>query len=256
MIACLPGLMVAPTGARRTRNDHPQLPISVEQIVATARSCEKAGADGIHIHVRDGNNVHILDAGLYIEVLNELKTATPTLALQITTEAVGQYSPMQQRKLVKVVRPTSVSVSLSEMLATGEFDETIEFYRWCQDEGVAVQHILYSTDDLALFQSVLDNPLLKLNHPQLLFVLGRYARNQESSPDDLKPFTQWLDDTKLDCDWAVCAFGKSETECLVAANALGGKLRVGFENSLWNKDGSVAKDNAERVEEVARSIKR
>ena len=52
-------------------------------------------------------------------------------------------------------------------------------------------------------------------------------------------------------DWAVCAFGQGETASLRAAHAAGGKLRVGFENSLVNEDGSIARDNAERVRAVA-----
>ncbi len=33
----LPNLMVAPTGARRTKTDHPALPISIDEIVDTAK---------------------------------------------------------------------------------------------------------------------------------------------------------------------------------------------------------------------------
>lgn len=249
----LPQLMVAPTGARRTKKDHPALPISIVEIVNAAKTCMAAGADGIHIHVRDQDDAHVLDAGLYKEVLKELEVATPALVLQITTEAVGRYSPREQRDLVKAVKPASVSISTSEMLADDESDSAIDFYRWCDDEGIAVQHILYGKDDLTLFETLLNNPKLTMSSPHLLFVLGRYAVNQESSPDELTPFTQWLNATGLNADWAVCAFGRGETDCLSAAHKLGGKLRVGFENSLWNKDGTLAKDNAERVAEIVHS---
>ncbi len=49
----------------------------------------------------------------------------------------------------------------------------------------------------------------------------------------------------------VCAFGHGETAALAAALKAGGKARVGFENSLWNADGSLARDNAERVAAIA-----
>jgi uncharacterized protein (DUF849 family) len=55
-------------------------------------------------------------------------------------------------------------------------------------------------------------------------------------------------------DWGLCAFGPEETDCLVEAAKLGGKARVGFENSLWNADGKVAVDNAARVREVRAGI--
>ena len=41
---------------------------------------------------------------------------------------------------------------------------------------------------------------------------------------------------------------------LQAAYAQGGKVRVGFENSLQHADGSVAADNAERIIEIKRAM--
>ena len=45
---------------------------------------------------------------------------------------------------------------------------------------------------------------------QLLFVLGRYAKNQQSQPSDLDPFMKVLADQYVEADWAVCAFGQNE----------------------------------------------
>ncbi|MEM8916119.1 MAG: 3-keto-5-aminohexanoate cleavage protein, partial [Pseudomonadota bacterium] len=116
----LPTLMVAPNGARRTKADHPALPVTIPEIVATAKACFEAGADGLHAHVRDGDQRHVLDAGLYRELLSELSAQVPDLAVQITTEAVGQYSPPEQRAVVREVMPKAVSVALSEMLSDGD----------------------------------------------------------------------------------------------------------------------------------------
>ena len=51
----------------------------------------------------------------------------------------------------------------------------------------------------------------------------------------------------LDPDWAICTFAAEENDTLVTAVAQDGKLRVGFENSLFMPDGSIAPDNAARV---------
>ncbi len=246
----LPKIMVAPNGARRTKQDHPNLPINVAEIVATAKACHDAGAGGVHLHVRDEQGLHVLDAGLYNEALSELKESVVDMQLQITTEAVGRYSPSQQRDVVKKVHPESVSISISEMFADVDSKAVFQFYRWCQEADIEVQHILYGVEDLELLSKLLSSGELLDETPQLLFVLGRYARNQESMPEDLLPFMHWLSSMKDGVDWAVCAFGRGETDCLVAGHKLGGKLRVGFENSLWNSDGSMASSNAERVREI------
>ena len=111
----LPKIMVAPNGARLTKADHPALPVTIDETVACAIACRNAGADGLHAHVRDAEQRHVLDAGLYSELLAEMTRQLPGFYAQITTEAVGQYSPAQQRSLVETVRPKAVSIGLREI---------------------------------------------------------------------------------------------------------------------------------------------
>jgi len=246
----LPKLMVAPNGARKTKADHPALPITLDEIIAEAISCYEAGADGLHLHLRDENGQHVLDAELYKEALAELRQAVPGMVLQITTEAVGRYTPAQQRAIVEQVKPEAVSISLAEMLAGTETSIAVAFYKHCAQAGIAVQHILYGERDLKLISGLLAEGHLEQEELQLLFVLGRYQQDQQSTPKDLDIFVEWLHLNCIEPDWAACAFGLRETECLSAAHKKGGKVRVGFENSFWNADGSVASSNAERVVEL------
>ena len=58
----LPKLMVAPNGARRLKKDHPAVPLTINETVETAKACYKEGAEAIHLHVRDKNGQHVLDA--------------------------------------------------------------------------------------------------------------------------------------------------------------------------------------------------
>ncbi len=249
--------MVAPNGARRTKADHPALPVTIPEIVETARACFEAGAGAIHAHVRDAEQRHVLDAGLCRELLAEMAVQVPGMQVQITSEAVGRYSPAEQRALTREVRPKAVSVALSEMMSDGDEACAREFYHWANEEGIAVQHILYSVEDEARLFELIRKEVIPFAPLQVLFVLGRYAKGQDSAPEDLTPFLGMIEavtDGAPPIDWAVCAFGQGETECLADAAQRGGKVRVGFENSIWNADGSVARDNAERVAEVATRI--
>jgi len=245
--------MVALNGARRTKSDHPALPMSVSEIVREASLCVEAGADGLHLHVRDDKGKHSLDLGLYQEALTELQTALPSLKIQITTEAVGQYSPQEQRRVVEVLKPSLVSISIAEMLADSNAGEIHAFYQSCQTEGIGVQHILYSAEDAKSLAGLVDRAQLVVPGLQLLFVLGRYTDGQQSHPamlDEFLPSLSLFDGQPTELDWGLCAFGQGESACLKAGWDAGGKLRVGFENSLWNDDGSVAANNAERVAEI------
>jgi uncharacterized protein (DUF849 family) len=243
--------MVAPNGARRGKADHPALPVTIGEIVAAAQTSHAAGAGGLHAHVRDAEGQHVLDAGLYSELIAEMARVVPAMLVQITTEAVGRYGAEEQRALIHAVMPTAVSVALGEMVRDGDPGDARRFYHWAAEAGIAVQHILYEPADLTRLQTLISTGVVPDGGTQLLFVLGRYSVGQKSNPDDLLPWLDVLGRGAERADWAVCAFGQAETACLDAALRAGGKARVGFENNLHNADGSLARDNAERVKEIA-----
>jgi len=255
-ITPLPIVMVAPTGARRSRADHPALPISIEEVTNTTIDCWNQGARGVHVHVRDSNEKHTLDVELYQQAISSIRKALPDIYIQITTEAVGQYSAAEQRDVVRKLKPTSASIALSELYSDNEMQENRDFLSWCHASGIGIQHILYSADDLEPFESLIKSGDINKDTLQLIYVLGRYTKDQQSTPSDLDPLTDWLERTGIKADWAVCAFGVSETPCLVEARRRGGKVRVGFENSLWHQDGQFAKNNGERVAEVVSMIEK
>ena len=51
-----------------------------------------------------------------------------------------------------------------------------------------------------------------------------------------------------------CAFGPREATVLLAAAALGGHGRVGFENNLHLPDGALAPDNSALVKSVVSAL--
>lgn len=251
-VAPLPKIMVAPNGARKTKEDHPAVPVTIAETVETAKACFEAGADGIHAHVRDENQKHILDAGLYKELLAELKIQVPQMHAQITTEAVGSYSAAEQRQLIRDVIPSSVSIGLTEVFSDGAIDENKVLFEFAHENEMAIQFILYDPKEIEGVVDYIDKGIIKEDGLKLLYVLGRYTEGQVSSPEDLDAFVQRADALELNADWAVCAFGNRETDCLLRVHQLGGKVRVGFENNTINQNGSLANSNEERVKEIAR----
>ena len=243
----LPAVMVAPNGARLTKADHPNLPVTIEELVSTARDCAAAGADGIHAHVRDDSQRHTLDAGLYAEFLREMDLALPEFYVQITSEAVGQYSPVEQRRLIEALRPKAVSIALREIIAGQDKTVTQEFFEGCADTGIGVQHILYDALDIEHFSQMVTSGVLPDRDLKALLVIGRYEGPAMVTPERVAELAGHLNKKLPDTDWAVCAFGKEETACLLQARALGGKVRIGFENNRLNPDGTCAGSNAERV---------
>ncbi len=250
-------IMAAPNGARKTRDDHPNLPVTVEQIIEESIACNCAGAAMAHLHVRDQTQTHVLDAGLYREVLAGInETIGDDLLVQITTEAVGRYTPQEQVACVKGVMPEAVSVALKEMMPSGEEAHGSNFYHWANESGIHVQHILYDRDDLIRFLSFVENKKIPVSHPSLLFVLGRYASDSLGKVDELSPFIQLKDKQKTTDlgPWFVCAFGQSEADCIAEAIKQGGHARVGFENNSLLRTGDEADSTAQIIAQTRDEI--
>ncbi len=245
----LPALMVAPNGARLTHADHPALPVTLPHIVETARACLKAGADGLHLHLRDSTGGHVLDAGLYDEALAELALAVPDMRVQITTESVGLYEAAFQRRLALATRARLVSVALREILSDGDEAAARRMHAAAAERDIALQYILYAPHEVERLAAHLGRD--QLAETQLLFVLGSHG-GVDGSPALLLPFLARLEQLNVAPDWMACAFGPPETDCLLAAHDAGGKLRVGFENNRTMQNGRLAPDNAARVAEIRR----
>ncbi len=252
----LPRLMVAPNGARRSKSDHPALPVTDAELIDTAKQCMAAGADGIHLHLRDDRGAHLLDAQRYRRLLDQLEAEVPGAYLQVTSEAAGRYDAEAQRAMMRQLKPRYVSVAMREMVRTPEeWPAAQAFYAWAAETGVEIQHILYTPQEVQGFVIAIQNGHIPGRHHLIQLVRGTYAEGSKNA----FPLSQYLTELKRadgqSFDWMLCAFGTDETASLVEAARLGGKARVGFENSFHNGDGTVAADNAERVREVDTALR-
>jgi len=244
-----PFIMVAPNGARRSKADHPRLPITTDEIVETALACYANGAHALHLHVRDHAGEHSLDAGRYREALTELARCAPQLRVQITTEAAGRFDVPDQLACLREVKPTWASVAVREIARAPDLAPKV--YAACADNGTEVQHILYDVADIEQLIAWRARGIVRPAQESVLFVLGRYRVGQVSSPDDLAPLRAALPDM---AQWMVCAFGPREHECLASAARQGGALRVGFENSLYAANGAPHVDNAASVAALIQTL--
>jgi len=240
-------IAVAPNGARKTKADHPKLPISPEELALTARACQEAGAAMIHLHVRDAQDQHSLNPGHYRPAIAKVRAEVgEEMIIQITTEAVGKYKPSEQIDCVKQLKPEAVSIAIAELIPTEGNDlEAARFFEWLHQNQIAPQYILYSEADIEHFTKLVQRGVIHSDNPSVLLVLGKYSENQQSDPKEIASLIEAL---QPQTHWSVCAFGQSESECMARAIDLGGHCRIGFENNLLNEHGDMAIDNANQVE--------
>lgn len=245
-------LIVAPNGARRMPTDHPRLPITPDTAAYESRAAVEAGAAMVHLHARDAEGKHTLDPATNRQFMNAVRAElNDDVVIQLTTEAVGQFTPDEQIHLIRELQPEAASFAIKELIPTDSDADKIrgrEFFTWVRDNGIIAQFILYSADDIRRYHALKAEGVLPADKHHLLFVLGRYSKTLQSEPADLLPMLMAHNDTT---PWAVCAFGAKEHLCAATAIALGGDVRVGFENNLHDMHGELAKSNATLIKQAA-----
>jgi uncharacterized protein (DUF849 family) len=248
-------LAVAPNGSRRSKANHPAIPLSKDDILREAPEWRDAGVSVLHLHIRDRDGGHSLDAETYKDVLSALRRIVGRdMVLQMTTEAGGVFGREVQMACVREVRPEAVSLALREIAPNDDQNgEFADFLAWMHKEGIAPQVILYDRDDLNRLIAMAKDGVIDGAQTSVLYVLGRYTADQKSNPVDLLGF---LGIEALPFrDWMVCAFGPNESRCAALAALLCGHIRVGFENNFHLPDGEIARSNAELVGATASLIK-
>lgn len=243
---------VAPNGAHRTKADHPALPISTAEIANTALACFKAGATGLHLHVRDDDGRHSLQADHYRAAISAISLRVPQMEIQITTEAAGLYSVAEQLACLRDLVPKSASVSIREMQRDAK--TAAHLYGFAGEAGIVLQHILYSPSDVAQLAKWFRDKTIPEHMRSVIFVLGQYSPQVLATPADLDPFLSAAKDLHL--VWSICAFGRNELACAARAQRLGGSIRIGFENNLDLPNGARAIDNAQLISIAVDQAKR
>ena len=246
----LPKLMVAPNGSKRMKIDHESIPITIGEICSTAKACYNSGAEAIHFHVRNNDGLHVLDSGLYKEALAELNLIVPKMHLQITTEAIGIYSPEHMRNLIYNVDTPGISIGIKEIIPSGNpTGEDIKVYKYLVEKETKIQHICYFPEELEILSKLIKVAELPNENTWCMFTIGHYT-GRKSDPNLIPMFLDSKKKNQINGDWAICAFSVEEKECIKKAISLNGNIRVGFENSIHMFDGSVALNNESKVKEV------
>jgi uncharacterized protein (DUF849 family) len=243
-------ISVAPNGARRTRQDHPAIPLTPAELAIEAEQCAEAGAVLLHVHVRDRDGKHTLSPDIYRQALDAIRQRVGNrLLLQITTESVGVFDRRTQMDTVTAVRPPAASFAVRELIPDSAAEpQAREFFAAVAAMGTVPQFILYHPDEIDRLRTLQSSGVIPFKNPDVLFVLGRYTDNKHPGATAL---TSFLSRWGPDAAWTVCAFGAGELAVAAAAIGLGGHIRVGFENNLQRPDGSVLSSNAEQVAAVA-----
>ncbi len=246
----MPWIMVAPNGARRGKENHPNLPLSLDEILLETQACAAAGAQALHLHIRDDAGRHTLDPGRYRETLSAVEQVLPEFPVQLSTESADMFEVSDQLACLHALEPKAASISVREIAR----DLTLapKVYDQCADAGTHVQHILYDLWDWHLFKAWRENGTIQPGQNDVILVVGRYAPPRNATLHALGTLAPIFDQAPGRV--MVCAFGPFEHQVLCAAAAMGADLRIGFENNIFDHPGALASSNAAQVARLVAAL--
>lgn len=243
-------IAVAPNGARKTKEDHASLPMTIEETALEAKACLDAGAGMIHLHIRDELGHHSLSVDLYQQAIQAVDVATEgQLLIQVTTEAVSKYSPDEQFGMIHTLNPDFVSIALREIKELDELD-IFENFDLMRKNDINPQIILYNHLNLSKYKYWLDEGILPGNAYPILLVLGKSHAQGSFDLSDLQESPEFPASSVM-----VCAFGEEEFEAAKLAVDHDWHVRIGFENNQRLKNGTEAENNAELIAQMSDYIK-
>ncbi|HEY7594978.1 MAG TPA: 3-keto-5-aminohexanoate cleavage protein, partial [Actinophytocola sp.] len=117
-------ITVAPTGAEHAKADVPNLPVTLEELVAEAKACEAAGAGMIHVHIRGADATPTLDLRRLEDTVAALRAET-NLVVQLSTGG-AVTDPEADRLRVLEALPDSASCTMG----TVNFGDDVFMNRW------------------------------------------------------------------------------------------------------------------------------
>jgi 3-keto-5-aminohexanoate cleavage enzyme len=245
-------ITVAPTGAETAKADCPQLPTTLDELVAEAKACEALGASLVHVHIRDGEHRPTLDPGRLRDTVQALREQT-NLIVQLSTGG-SVHDPLETRLHVLDAEPDSCSLTCG----TTNFGNDVfanpypfmeQLYQQAQEREVVPEFELFDLGHVASMRRLIDTYGLPYGgRVHVDFVTG-VPGGMPGTTAALVAGVQALPPEVT--SWSATGIGRTHLSIMAAALSMGGHLRVGMEDNLTFARRVPVRDNAQLVERAA-----
>lgn len=242
-------ITVAPTGAETTKADCPQLPTTLEELVATAQECEAAGAAMIHVHIRDAEHRPTLDPTRLRDTVQALHESTD-LVVQLSTGG-SVHDPLEDRLKVLDAQPDSCSLTMGttnfgDDVFSNPWPFVAELYQLSQERKVVPEFELFDLGQVHAMRRLIDTYGLPYGGKvHCDFVMGVPGGMPGTAPALVAGVAMLPDEVT---SWSATGIGRSTLAVALASLSMGGHLRVGMEDVLTLARGVPVERNAQLVE--------
>jgi len=268
----------AVTGSIHTPSMSPHLPVSAQEIADAAIGAAEAGAAIVHLHARDPQDgrpdqtperfrpflqiikqrsdcvVNITTGGAATmtveERLRPCTTFKPEVAsLNMGSMNFGLYPMLGRFKTFRHAWEREYLEGSEDRIFKNTFKDIAGILTACAENGTRFEIECYDIGHLYTLAHFVDRGLVKPPFfVQSVFgILGGIGAH----PEDVMHMKRTADRLFGNAyHWSVLGAGKDQMRIAAQAAAMGGNVRVGLEDSLWDGPGRLAESNAAQVRRV------
>ncbi|NLD69489.1 MAG: 3-keto-5-aminohexanoate cleavage protein [Limnobacter sp.] len=272
----------AVTGAIHTPSMSPYLPVTADEIADAAIGAAEAGAAIVHLHARDPKDGRpSQDPELFRAFLPKIKAASDVV-INLTTGGAPTMGVEERLQPALVLKPEVASLNMGSMnfglyemlgrykefkhdwekpyLAESDdrifrntFRDIAYILESCSDNGTRFEIECYDIGHLYTAAHFFDRGLIKAPFfiQSVFGIRGGIGNHIEDVMQMKRTADRLFGDDYL---WSVLGAGRGQIPIATVSAAIGGNVRVGLEDSLWDGPGNLAKSNADQVRRIRQVI--
>lgn len=227
----------------RTRQDHPKVPVTPDELADDALRVVAAGVAELHVHPRDAQGVETLDARDIAATLLAVRAKVPGVPVGISTREgirAGTSRGFDKMKRWSVL-PDYVSVNLSETDADTVIGLMIE-------RGIGVEAGLATIADAKRFAA-----LATAKKCLRVLVELDFEEDVANALSLAEAIIRSLGESRIDLPILLHGFDETVWPLYRKSLVLGVDARLGLEDGLLLPDGRVAAGNLDLIAAATRT---
>lgn len=267
-------LTCAVVGESQYNRDHPNFPVTPQEIADAALEAEQAGASAVHLHVRDpetGDGSR--DPDLFLDMVTRVRDNNVKSVINVTCGGGAFFKPdpadesrglpssdvataEERVKHIDMTRPEVCSLDVTtQNQVDGDEDYVYlntpytlkKMARYFQEMGVKPELEVFAPGDILLANKMIEEGYIDAP-PMFQIVMGT-RWGLPATPETMIYMRSLL---PKDAIWAAFGIARMQMPMVAQATLLGGNVRVGLEDNLYLSRGVFA-TNGQLVER-ARTI--
>lgn len=244
-------------GAEVTKEQNPNVPYTVEEIVREAKSAVDAGAAIVHLHVREDDGTPTQSHVRFQECEEAIYKACPNVILIPSTGgAVGMTPDERLDSTNTTPLPEMATLDCGTCNFGDEiFDNTMPtmraFGKRMIEKGIKPEYECFEMGHLDTILTMARKGQVPGAPMQFNFVLGVPG----CTPATVDNLCWLVKNIPAGSTWTSTGIGRHAFTLAAPTIVMGGNVRVGFEDNLYLERGVLAKSNGELVDKVVRMAK-